>query len=154
MNEQPLMAIQHALGDTRPETALSVGDVAQQALADRAPGQCVTVAPGEALAALDQHGVFDVAVLSGVLEALSRRDASGLLARLRDLHARRIILLVDHAHCDWTGLDITALGFSRLRDWSTEHALYGFDIGTYKTTPDWLNPDYWANPELWDRHRW
>ncbi|WP_290652932.1 DUF6231 family protein [Aquisalimonas sp.] len=32
--------------------------------------------------------------------------------------------------------------------------LYGFDVGTYKTTPDWLNPRYWANPELWGKYRW
>ncbi|MDD3447840.1 MAG: DUF6231 family protein [Gammaproteobacteria bacterium] len=32
--------------------------------------------------------------------------------------------------------------------------LYGFDIATYKVTPDWLNSRYWANPELWDRYWW
>ncbi|RLK50528.1 hypothetical protein DFR31_0430 [Alkalispirillum mobile] len=154
MNQQALTAIQHALGDARPETALAVGDVAREALAGNTLGECVSIAPGEALAALSQHGVFDVAVLSGVLEGLGQRDASGLLARLRDLHARRIILLVDHGQCGWTKLDITALGLTRLQDWDKTHALYGFDIDTYKTTPDWLNPDYWANPELWDRHRW
>jgi len=31
---------------------------------------------------------------------------------------------------------------------------YCFDIDHYKTTPDWLNPRHWANPELWDKYRW
>ncbi|MGD8939893.1 MAG: DUF6231 family protein [Gammaproteobacteria bacterium] len=32
--------------------------------------------------------------------------------------------------------------------------VYAFDIASYKTTPDWLNNKYWANPELWDKHWW
>ena len=37
---------------------------------------------------------------------------------------------------------------------SEANRLFGYDVGTYKTTPDWLNADHWANPELWNKHRW
>ncbi|MES1925471.1 hypothetical protein T31B1_09108 [Salinisphaera sp. T31B1] len=33
-------------------------------------------------------------------------------------------------------------------------SLYRYDIHDYKTTPDWLNKRYWANPERWDQERW
>jgi hypothetical protein len=29
--------------------------------------------------------------------------------------------------------------------------LYQYAIETYKTTPDWLNSKFWANPERWRR---
>ena len=31
---------------------------------------------------------------------------------------------------------------------------WSYDIRTYKSVPDWLNPKFWANPENWDKYRW
>lgn len=28
---------------------------------------------------------------------------------------------------------------------------YTYNIGSYKKTPDWLNSDNWANPDLWEK---
>jgi hypothetical protein len=32
--------------------------------------------------------------------------------------------------------------------------IYGFDLGSYKATPDWLNARHWAHPEHWGKYRW
>ena len=32
--------------------------------------------------------------------------------------------------------------------------LWQFNLYDYKQLPNWLNADYWANPENWDKHRW
>lgn len=70
------------------------------------------------------------------------------IARARDIDARRCPAWI----CDstaWPDDTLRALGFSPV----TEH-LWGYNIADYKPVPDWLNPRHWANPELWDKHRW
>ncbi|ABI56937.1 DUF6231 family protein [Alkalilimnicola ehrlichii MLHE-1] len=157
MSDQGFQVLAHALADAQPRSVLAVGPLAGEVatrLFDRETTKQIALDTGEASDALARQGVVDIAILTDTLERLDRREASGLLARLRDVYARRVVLLVAHDRCQWSGTDLTALGFSRLHDAPGAGTLYGFDIATYKTTPDWLNPDYWANPELWERHRW
>lgn len=72
-----------------------------------------------------------------------------ILARLRDLVADCVIAIIPNN----TTIDYRALGFKCLAK-SAEFQLCSFDIANYKHTPDWLNSKYWANPELWNQHRW
>lgn len=46
--------------------------------------------------------------------------------------------------------DFLSFGMQRLVE-ADEHgrSLYLFDLHTYKPTPDWLNPRFWAHPERW-----
>ncbi|MGO1624771.1 MAG: DUF6231 family protein [Moraxellaceae bacterium] len=37
---------------------------------------------------------------------------------------------------------------------STSATLWQFNLYDYKQLPNWLNADYWANPENWGKHRW
>jgi hypothetical protein len=91
---------------------------------------------------------------------LGRREAEHALARLRDLYCERVLLLTPTGPRDlggWPPATLRALGFVRLLQGPEEAGawgLFGFDLYDYKTTPDWLNPRFWANPELWDRYRW
>lgn len=32
--------------------------------------------------------------------------------------------------------------------------VWQFNLYDYKPRPNWLNADYWANPENWDKYRW
>ncbi|SEO53486.1 hypothetical protein SAMN04488052_101581 [Aquisalimonas asiatica] len=93
-------------------------------------------------------------VLVGGLESLARKDGEILLSRLRDVYARRVLARVVLGGT-WQQKDMTAFGFTRLAEMEpADGVLYGFDVASYKTTPDWLNPRFWANPELWDKYRW
>lgn len=70
------------------------------------------------------------------------------IAMTRDVLATRCLAWVIDAS-SWPDDELRALGFTPVAD-----ALWGYNIADYKPVPDWLNPRHWANPELWDKHRW
>lgn len=116
----------------------------------------------EELGRLSELGTFDLVFLVSALEHLERSSALHLLARLRDLHGGRLAVIVpaDGDPGDtsrWTMEDFLAMGLKLLARYGSddkERRLYMFDIGTYKETPDWLNPRFWANPERWGKDWW
>jgi hypothetical protein len=115
------------------------------------------------LSSLEMAHRFDLGVLSHTLEYLPRKQAIELLARLRDILCQRLIVVVpigpdwpDHIS-HWEQEDLLGLGFTQVGEF--EHAgrpvhIYAFDLAHYKTTPDWLNNRYWANPELFGKYWW
>ncbi|MGI9336571.1 MAG: DUF6231 family protein, partial [Gammaproteobacteria bacterium] len=76
----------------------------------------------------------------------------------RDVVSKRVWVIVPQ--CGSRSLepaDLTALGFAALGVGELagqEVALYGYDIATYKRTPEWLNAEGWAHPQRWDKFRW
>ncbi|MFC6052097.1 hypothetical protein A6M14_05330 [Acinetobacter sp. Ac_877] len=84
---------------------------------------------------------------------LSMQDKSKLLVKLRDLMAKRLVVV---SRLDDEKL-LRSLGFTQLID-KTMHdndfALWQFNILTYKHVPDWFNSKFWANPENWNKFRW
>ena len=92
-----------------------------------------------------------------------------LLMRYRDLYAAHLLIALDNT------LDLKAYGFTPfdiLHEQSLEMnntdqteqpssakssasaRLWQFNLYDYKQLPNWLNADYWANPENWGKHRW
>ena len=92
-----------------------------------------------------------------------------LLMRYRDLYAAHLLIALDDT------LDLKAYGFTpfdilnepSLEMNTTEQTeqplsakssasarLWQFNLYDYKQLPNWLNADYWANPENWGKHRW
>lgn len=87
------------------------------------------------------------------MQDLSTKQKSQSLVKLRDLMAKRIVVV--------SALEdeklLRALGFTQLIDktaHSSNFALWQFNILTYKHVPDWFNAKFWANPENWDKFRW
>ena len=89
--------------------------------------------------------------------------------RYRDLYAAHLLIALDDT------LDLKAYGFTpfdilnepSLEMNTTEQTeqplsakssasarLWQFNLYDYKQLPNWLNADYWANPENWGKHRW
>lgn len=106
---------------------------------------------------------FDVAVVLCALESLERREASALLAHLRDVVARRTMVLTRMGEqwrdnvSHWQRNDFLSYGFhlfGRYTEGGFPVHLYRFDLYDYKPTPEWLNARHWANPELWGKYRW
>lgn len=90
---------------------------------------------------------------TGELKDLTEIQKSQLLVKLRDLMAKRIVVV--------TALKdeqlMRSLGFTQLIDKTThdqDFALWQFNILTYKHVPDWFNSKFWANPENWNKFRW
>lgn len=104
---------------------------------------------------------FDLALVADTLEHMSARDAGVVIARLRDLHARRLLVVVRMGP-DWPGQrshwesgDLLAYGLRRAAGAPGEHGpvhVYRFDLRDYKQTPEWLSPKDWANPEQWGKY--
>ncbi len=143
--------------DQQPGHCMVIGDPGPldpdaAALAARAAPP-VHVDAATAGARLDAEGRQDL-VLVGRLDALPRREGEVLLARLRDLYARRVLVTVALGG-EWHRSDLTGFGFTWLGT-SPDAGLdlYGFDVASYQTVPDWLNSRFWANPDLWGKYRW
>lgn len=81
-----------------------------------------------------------------------------LLACIRDQHSLPVISFINanrEKTASSTTKRLSALGFQKNAELSGKACnAYQFDIDNYKNTPDWLNANQWANPELWDKHRW
>ena len=88
-----------------------------------------------------------------------------LLMRYRDLYAAHLLIALD------SSINLQAYGFTPfdiLNEQSSEVSLtnpknspvsvaatlWQFNLYDYKQLPNWLNADYWANPENWGKHRW
>ncbi len=149
-------AARAVLRELRPQTLLCIGG---------ACGSCpeltseATVLPGrDPLGELAGLGRFDFALVVDALDSLPKRIGEQLLARLRDLHGGHFaVQLPAESQSHWSDNDLRALGLILLARCGGETAptqLWGFDIQTYKPTPEWLNPEFWAHPERWDRYWW
>ncbi|MDX1513727.1 MAG: DUF6231 family protein [Gammaproteobacteria bacterium] len=104
---------------------------------------------------------YDFGLVAGHLETADPKSGATLLARLRDVLVRRLCVVIrdDDPAPDrpWSDLEMKAFGLSLLERRHEEDAvyrIYGFDIASYKRTPDWLSPRHWAHPERWNKERW
>ena len=87
------------------------------------------------------------------MQTISDSQKSQLLVKLRDLMAKRIVVVSNLSDEKL----LRSLGFTQLIDKPThesDFALWQFNILTYKHVPDWFNSKFWANPENWDKFRW
>gem|GEM_PF-618442 len=163
----------HRVAAFAPATVLTIGPGAGELLTDylRAHRECRvahldsdgTCEQSALLGALSGQVRFDFVIVRGVLEHMDADIGAHLLARLRDVHCRRFCVLLeaerndDQGHGHWEAAELAAMGLSH---WSSEpiadtlYDVYGFDLGTYKRTPEWLNARHWAHPEHWGKYRW
>ncbi len=151
----------------RPRRILSIGPAGKELFADYLAHQpdCLLdeVLTAPEVEQLEQAGRHDLAFISHVLEKMPKAAAEQLLARLRDVHCHRLIIVVpigtdwpQHTSF-WQRNDLLALGFTLVGEFEHDGRpvdIFAFDIASYKTTPDWLNSKYWANPELFGKYWW
>ncbi|HAU66866.1 MAG: DUF6231 family protein [Arenicella sp.] len=107
------------------------------------------------------HTLYDLAIVSGVLENLEKPQGRQLLASLRDRLSRQYCVHVAIDNRDtvsqWSLTDFLSMALVRVNTYSlrdSSFVLFKYSIGSYKRTPDWLNANNWANPELWGKYWW
>ncbi len=84
------------------------------------------------------------------LNGLDAQQARNLIHRTRIYIAPRILLAVP-SDCALDEQMFIALGFTlSVTDPAENVRIHDYDLDTYKTVPDWLNPRFWANPERWE----
>ncbi len=130
------------------ERFLLLGEIPEQ-LIDNKNGLHLSIDKLEQLA---DQGQFDVVVVNGLLERLEQDQAEHLIAELRDIHARQLLLVVPAGSSLGTA-DLVGLGLRKIADTGEQQVWY-FALENYKRVPDWLNSKYWANPELYGKYRW
>jgi len=152
---EALAVLRERLVALAPRTVLVVGalpDLDPQTTLAGCAERWLHIAPTDSRRIADT-GYWELALVGDTLEILPKRDGEVLLAGLRDLHARRSVVRLGHCP-HWSDHDLIAFGFHRLATTDSGVHYFGFDIATYKPTPDWLNADHWANPQLFERFRW
>ena len=87
-----------------------------------------------------------------------------LLMRYRDLYAAHLLVALDDSinlqPYGFTPFDILSEPslnietMAAITSSTTSAALWQFNLYDYKQLPNWLNADYWANPENWGKNRW
>ena len=99
---------------------------------------------------------YDLAVVllnTEPLKILNSSKKTQILVKLRDLLAKRIVVLASMEDSQL----LRSLGFTQLIEHASDDtslAFWQFNILTYKHVPDWFNSKFWANPQNWDKFRW
>ena len=155
------------VGNKAPASVVFIGPVANAA-ADtyraRHTDASITVHDGaDPLEQIQGMQRVDLAVIAHALEMMEKRRAQNLLAALRDLYSKCLMVAVRLGD-NWPGLishwqDNELLGFgmqqvARYEQDERPIGIYEFNIQDYKVSPDWLSARHWAHPELWDIYRW
>jgi len=110
----------------------------------------------DGLAALPAGERFDLGVVADALDALERRRAEQLLARLRDQLCREVLVLTGPESA-WRRGELLALEYTpraRVVDARGEWRVHGFDLDSYNPQRAWNTPENWAHPENFHRYRW
>ena len=125
-----------------PASLLVIGDGLP---GDPVPGVAVTRIPaGAGLAALDDLGRFDAAVLIGEA-GLDAETLELLLGRLKNVHAPKVAAVLERADPD----RLRALAFA-----AAGQSLWLHDIDRYNPRREWNSADDWAHPENFEKYRW
>ena len=81
----------------------------------------------------------------------------GYIGRLLLIYQNRFIVirkLNTKSYINGTHNMIMSLGFNiifKFKENNLFYCFYVYNISNYKKTPDWLNNENWANPELWEK---
>ena len=93
----------------------------------------------------------DVALLA-VQHEVPLTHLAPVLARLRDVHARQILLVADGSFFDTA--DLVALGFEVQKSPADNEIICTWDPATSNKPREWNDARNWANPENFAKFRW
>ncbi len=94
----------------------------------------------------------DIAIVAVDRLDIGRADAEHLLARLRDVHSHRVLLLLDGD--TWSADELRALGFLEQPTRRSENRVFFHDPDQFNEPREWNNPTSWANPKNFGKYRW
>ena len=98
---------------------------------------------------LDRH---PLAIVFDQLEHMGKRQATHLLAQLRDLYAERVVVLDERQV--FTAAELVALGFTRPEGPQDGRRVFMHDPDKFFEPREWNNSRNWANPENFKKYRW
>ena len=159
------------INECQPASILAIGERTQEYIGEYVAQkkvihqECVvTSMPVDtALSQLKPQDRYDVGIVTDTLEFLDKDLSGQLIARLRDIHTTRFLIVVrmgdgwEQLKSVWQTVDLLSFGMKLVNRYEFDGKpihIYKYDISTYKRTPEWLNSKNWANPQLWNKFRW
>lgn len=120
----------------------------------------ITTADIDRLWELDN--AFDTAIVVNLFEHLDKNKGMQVLSRLRDVLSPQYCIALPlsdkSTSSQWHLTDLFSFALSKVAgyqlDEQGEVGLFKYNINDYKKTPDWLNADNWANPQMWGKYWW
>ncbi len=104
---------------------------------------------------------FDVGLALNLFENIDRVTGYQILSRLRDVLTPQYCIALPLAeqspNSSWQLTDLFSFALSKVNSYEQTEpklTLFKYNIDDYKKTPDWLNADNWANPQLWGKYWW
>ena len=105
---------------------------------------------------------FDVAIVVNLFEHLDKSKGMQVLSRLRDVLSPQYCIALPlsqkQSNNAWHLTDLFSFALSKVASYKQaeepEIGLFKYNINDYKKTPDWLNADNWANPQMWGKYWW
>ena len=127
----------------------------------------ITTSDIDSLHNIDQR--FDVAIGIDLFEHLSKTKGQQVLSRLRDVLSPQYCICLpinkEQSAEAWHITDLFSFALSKVSNYEFQDlnhgsdleqtfGLFKYNINDYKKTPDWLNADNWANPQMWGKYWW
>ena len=108
-----------------------------------------------------QHS-FDVAIVINLFEHIEKAKGMQVLSRLRDVLSPQYCIALPTSQTTssstWHLTDLFSFALSKVSEYPQTNkddiSLFKYNINDYKKTPDWLNSDNWANPQMWGKYWW
>ena len=105
---------------------------------------------------------FDVAIVINLFEHIEKAKGMQVLSRLRDVLSPQYCIALPTSQTPnktkWHLNDLFSFALSKVAGYTdanqNEIGLFKYNINDYKKTPDWLNSDNWANPQMWGKYWW
>jgi len=159
--------IRRAIASLNPKSLLIIGPESEpQCLAsdEQFKGIKKSLSEIDSGQVLDDQERYELVYFYG-LEHYDKEKALNLIASLRDLHSIHLFVSFalgedwasEDANSQWTLKEMIACGLHLHKQFGESNKgllMCRFELSDYKTTPDWLNSKYWANPELYNKYRW
>ncbi len=105
---------------------------------------------------ISRLGLFDFVLIKDLFEKMDKQKVENIIAQMRDVHTRELLLIISESSFNQAS-DLISLGFTRVAEFDQDgqvHQAWYFALESYKRVPEWLNSQYWANPELFKKYRW
>ena len=109
-----------------------------------------------------EEEAYDTAIVVNLFEHLDKNKGMQVLSRLRDVLSPQYCIALPVTKSmntpEWHLTDLFSFALSKVSGYSHENqpeiGLFKYNINDYKKTPDWLNADNWANPQMWGKYWW
>ena len=103
-----------------------------------------------------------MAIAVNLFEHLEKTKGMQVLSRLRDVLSPQYCIALPTSQTisstSWHITDLFSFALSKVSSYKQsnqpEIGLFKYNINDYKKTPDWLNADNWANPQMWGKYWW